>query len=47
MMFGRKFDELWGFPLTPARDAEQIEELGTMITDKFNYFDGGIVSLKK
>ena len=47
MMFGRKFDELWGFPLTPARDAEQIEELGTMITDKFNYFDGGIASLKK
>tara|TARA_R100000656_G_scaffold32160_1_gene27946 strand:- start:15 stop:1682 length:1668 start_codon:yes stop_codon:yes gene_type:complete len=47
MMFGRKFDELWGFPLTPARDVEQIEELGTMITDKFNYFDGGIASLKK
>ena len=47
MLFGRKFDEYKGFALTPARDVEQIQELGTMITDKFNYFNGGIASLKK
>ena len=43
MMFGRKFDELWGFPLTPARDAEQINELGAMIGDKLNMATGGSV----
>ena len=43
MMFGRKFDELWGFPLTPARDTEQINELGAMIGDKFNFAGGGSV----
>ena len=47
LLFGRRFDELYGFPLTPQRDVEQMQELGTMIKDKFSYFNGGIASLKK
>ena len=47
LLFGRKFDEVYGFPLTVSRDVEQINELADMAKDKFSYFDGGIVSLKK
>jgi len=47
LLFGRKFDEVYGFPLTVSRDVEQINELADMAKEKFNYFDGGIVSLKR
>ena len=47
LLFGRRFDEFKGFPLTPQRDVEQMQEIGTMIKDKFSYFNGGIASLKK
>ena len=47
LLFGRKFDEFKSFPLTVSRDVEQINELADMAKEKFNYFDGGIVSLKR
>ena len=47
LLFGRTFDEVAGFPLTVSRDVEQINELADMAKEKFNYFDGGIVSLKR
>ena len=48
LLFGDKFSKgPWDFPLTPQEDAKQMNELATMIKDKFSYFDGGIASLKK
>ena len=44
LLFGRKFDEVYGFPLTVSRDVEQINELADMAKEKFNYFDGGIAN---
>ena len=53
LLFGDKYKTwdgpgiLSNFPLTPQEDAKQMNELATMIKDKFSYFNGGIASLKK
>ena len=46
LMFGRTFDELYGFPLTVSRDVEQINELLEMCKDKLNFAQGGLASLR-
>ena len=46
LLFGRKFDELYGFPLTVSRDVEQINELLEMGKDKLNFAQGGLASLR-
>ena len=47
LLFGDRFESLYGFPLTPGEDARQNVELLKMIGEKLSYFDGGIASLKK